>query len=49
MPEDISTSPVKLTYTIDKFSDSAFHLVFSPPRPFIKLFAFINLASQSAT
>jgi hypothetical protein len=49
IPDEINTSPVKFTYTIDKFSDSAFHLVFSPPRPFIKLFALINLYSQSRT
>lgn len=45
----MSTSPVKLSYTIPRRSDSAFQRVFSPPRPVIRLSARINLALQSST
>ena len=45
----MSTSPVKLSYTIPRRSDSAFQRVFSPTRPVIRLSARINLALQSST
>ena len=45
----MSTSPVKLSYTIARRSDSAFQRVFSPPRPVMRLSARINLALQSST
>lgn len=45
----MSTSPVKLSYTTARRSDSAFQRVFSPPRPVMRLSARINLALQSST
>lgn len=49
IPDEMSISPVKLTNTSFNLSDSAFHLVFSPPRPLISFSARMSFASQSAT